>query len=63
MTETDNNKSNYITPSNTVSQPVHVQSPQPATVVTGTVGHTGAVKYSRSSAAMVSETYVVTTKK
>jgi hypothetical protein len=53
-----------VTAVNTSAQPL--MQPQPNTVApinSGTVGHSGAVKYSRAAAAMVSETYVIATKK
>jgi hypothetical protein len=49
---------------NTVAQPLmQSQSNTIAPINSGTVGHSGAVKYSSSAAAMVSETYVIATKK
>jgi hypothetical protein len=53
-----------VTAVNTVAQPLMQSQPNTITpIVTGTVGHAGAVSYSRSAAAMVSETYVIATKK
>ncbi len=49
---------------NTVAQPLMQSQPNTIMPITsGTVGHSGAVQYSRSAAAMVSETYVIATKK
>jgi hypothetical protein len=53
----------YATETSTVARPVAVLSPPISTQGTGTVGHSGVVEYSKSSAAVVRETYVVSTKK
>lgn len=60
-TESKDSTSKYVTASNTVSQPTPVQPTAP--IVTGTVGHTGRVEYSKARAAVVNETYVVKAKK
>jgi hypothetical protein len=60
-----NDPTKYLLATNTVARPVPVQS-TPISVLgtgTGTVGHSGVVEYSKSSAAVVRETYVVATKK
>jgi hypothetical protein len=66
-TETSNNdNSKNQTPVGTVAQPtpIHTGSDsQPPFIISGTLGHTGNVKYSRSAAAVVNETYVVANKK
>jgi hypothetical protein len=59
---TTNSPNKYFTTSDTVA-PTHVQAQHSPTIVTGTLGHSGTLDYSRSAAAVVSETYVVTTKK
>ena len=63
MNETSDSAKKFSTFTNTVSQPVAIQAEKTTTVATGTVGHAGVVEYSRSATAMVSETYVVATKK
>jgi len=53
-----------VTAVNTVAQPLTQSQPNTiAPITSGTVGHSGAVKYSRSAATMVSETYVIANKK
>jgi len=47
----------------TVAQPVPVQPAPLIPISTGTLGHAGVVEYSKSVTAIVSETYVVATKK
>ncbi len=60
---TGNNQNKYFISTGTVAQPVHIQTAPLAAIVSGTLGHTGPVEYSKSATAVVSETYVVTTKK
>jgi hypothetical protein len=61
MTATTTNK--YIKAPGTVAHPLGVQPAPLAPITTGTLGHTGVVEYSKSTAGVVHETYVVTTKK
>ena len=61
--EFSNNATKYLEATNTVARPATVQPVTVSTIVTGTVGHAGVVEYSKSATAMVSETYVVATKK
>jgi hypothetical protein len=65
-TETGNNRSEqFQTAVNTSThpEPIHTPPSQAPFISSGTIGHTGAVRYSKAVAAVVNETYVVANKK
>jgi hypothetical protein len=61
MTTTKDSTSKYVTASNTVAQPAPAQAAP--IVITGTVGYSGRVEYSKMRSAVINETYVIKAKK